>query len=149
MVNSLNSCKHDGILFGPARGEGFQSPHLYHCQIRSLQPELGHGNSTGAQQRIWNLGADSPWLKWSHSSPFWELKCHPASQKACVEKGSTADGPETPMFFPSARRHPETSIEESGSTSVWTWSEPVPPGDVYPPFPGVMSPSLRVGDAFI
>lgn len=98
VVNSINSCKHEDILFGLTRGEGFLKSPPVPFRVYSLQPELGHGNSTGAQQLIWNLWASSPRLKWSHSSPFWELKCHPASEKP-VWKGSIADGPETPMFF--------------------------------------------------
>lgn len=67
-------------------------------QIYSLQSELGCLNSTGAPQLIWNLWSVSSWLEWSHSSPFWELKCHPAPEKP-VWKGSIADGPEISMCF--------------------------------------------------
>lgn len=60
----------------------------------------------GAQQLIWNLGAGSPWLKWSHSSPFWELKHHPVSEKPAW-KALLQMGLKPPCFFLSARRHPK------------------------------------------
>jgi len=82
--------------------------------------------------------------------PLLGAKAPSSLGKACVE-GSIADGPETPMFFFSVLAG-TPNIEESGNTFtmglVLTSQEPVPHRAFYLPFPGMMSPGLRVGDAF-
>lgn len=79
-INSLESTKREMSHLNWA-GEIFTIP-TYAATF--LLPTAGAGPSQlsrGAPELIWNIRALSLGLKWSHSSPFWELKCHPAPEK--------------------------------------------------------------------
>lgn len=83
-INSLESTKKEMSHLNWTRENIFTVPTYAATDIFPAVWAWPSQLSRGAPELIWNSWALSPWLKWSHSSPFWELKCHLALEKTTI-----------------------------------------------------------------